>query len=158
MTKGVVRSIDALGRIVIPKEYRKVLGIQSNDRLELILDDSVIEIRKYDLNSEFIKIQNIYYKMLYSTYNGKVIFFDRENIYFYNKKKKLKTSLYFNNFDFYNEPIYIDNKLNFGDMFLDGYFIFPVLSNKNILGYVAVSTDKEEYNQIVFINKLINNC
>ena len=45
---GVVRPIDELGRIVIPMEFRKVLGISAKDQLEISLSGSTISIRKYD--------------------------------------------------------------------------------------------------------------
>lgn len=35
--KGLARRIDPLGRIVIPSEYRKVLGIEEYDNLEMFL-------------------------------------------------------------------------------------------------------------------------
>ena len=36
---GVVRKIDNLGRIVLPKELRRTLEINSNDPLEIYVDD-----------------------------------------------------------------------------------------------------------------------
>lgn len=35
---GIVRRIDDLGRIVIPKEIRRRMGIQENDALEMFVD------------------------------------------------------------------------------------------------------------------------
>ena len=37
---GIVRRIDELGRVVIPREIRKTLGIKEGDPLEIYLDDS----------------------------------------------------------------------------------------------------------------------
>lgn len=34
---GIVRNLDNLGRIVIPKEMRKVLEIKEKDHLEILL-------------------------------------------------------------------------------------------------------------------------
>ncbi len=45
MTTGIVRKIDDLGRIVIPAEMRRVLGIQEGDQLEITLDGNHVEIR-----------------------------------------------------------------------------------------------------------------
>ncbi len=45
--KGDMRAIDELGRIVIPKTFRKILGIESGDMLEMNLnDDGEIVITK----------------------------------------------------------------------------------------------------------------
>ncbi len=45
MTTGIVRKIDDLGRIVIPAEMRRVLGIKEGDELEITLDGNHVEIR-----------------------------------------------------------------------------------------------------------------
>ena len=44
---GIVRNIDELGRIVIPKEIRKCLEIETNDPLEISAVDGRIIIQKY---------------------------------------------------------------------------------------------------------------
>ena len=42
-TTGVIRRIDELGRIVIPKEIRKNLRIKNGDSLEIFLEsDNII--------------------------------------------------------------------------------------------------------------------
>ena len=43
---GIIRRIDSLGRIVIPKEIRKSLKIFENDMLEISLDNNVIKLQK----------------------------------------------------------------------------------------------------------------
>ena len=43
---GVVRRVDKLGRIVIPKEIRRNLKIREEDNLEIFIDsESIILIR-----------------------------------------------------------------------------------------------------------------
>ena len=44
---GVLRRLDDLGRIVVPKEYRKTMHLNENDPLEIILSDNQLIIRKY---------------------------------------------------------------------------------------------------------------
>lgn len=49
---GLIRSIDELGRLVIPMEFRKIIGIDTHDRLQqnLCIDESgeyVILVQKY---------------------------------------------------------------------------------------------------------------
>lgn len=44
---GIVRKIDDLGRIVIPKETRRVLGIKEGDSLEIFTEDENIILKKY---------------------------------------------------------------------------------------------------------------
>ena len=44
---GIVRKIDQLGRIVIPKELRNVLDVEEGTPLEIFMDDDKIILRKY---------------------------------------------------------------------------------------------------------------
>ena len=44
---GIVRHIDELGRIVVPKEMRRVLGIANGDPVEIKTDGDSIVISKY---------------------------------------------------------------------------------------------------------------
>ncbi len=47
---GIFRRMDALGRIVLPKELRKSLGIEVNDYLQIFLDEDQIVLRKSHLS------------------------------------------------------------------------------------------------------------
>jgi len=44
---GVVRKLDDLGRLVLPIELRRNLGIEEKDGLEIYVDDEKIILRKY---------------------------------------------------------------------------------------------------------------
>ena len=46
-TTGVIRRIDELGRIVIPKEIRKSLRIKNGESLEVYLDGDSIILKKF---------------------------------------------------------------------------------------------------------------
>ena len=45
---GIVRKVDPLGRIVIPKEIRKVMSINEGDPLEIVKDNNGILLKKYN--------------------------------------------------------------------------------------------------------------
>ncbi|MFC5603612.1 AbrB/MazE/SpoVT family DNA-binding domain-containing protein [Sporosarcina koreensis] len=44
---GIVRKVDELGRVVIPIELRRTLGIEQKDALEIYVDDDKIILKKY---------------------------------------------------------------------------------------------------------------
>ena len=44
---GIVRKIDELGRIVVPKELRTTLGINEKDPVEIFVDGEQIVLKKY---------------------------------------------------------------------------------------------------------------
>lgn len=58
---GIVRRIDDLGRVVIPKEIRITLHIKEGDPLEIYIDERGICLRKYDpvVGEDWEKIKNI---------------------------------------------------------------------------------------------------
>lgn len=45
MSTGIVRKIDDLGRVVIPAEMRRSLGVAEGDELEILLEGDHIAIR-----------------------------------------------------------------------------------------------------------------
>ena len=44
---GIVRKVDELGRIVLPIELRRTLGIEIRDPLEIYVDGESIILKKY---------------------------------------------------------------------------------------------------------------
>ncbi len=44
---GIVRKVDELGRIVLPIELRRIMGIAERDPLEIYVDGDTIVIKKY---------------------------------------------------------------------------------------------------------------
>ncbi|MEK4025594.1 MULTISPECIES: AbrB/MazE/SpoVT family DNA-binding domain-containing protein [Sporosarcina] len=47
---GIVRKVDHLGRIVIPKELRKSLQLDKGDPIEIFAEEDRIILRKYQVN------------------------------------------------------------------------------------------------------------
>ena len=45
---GIVRRIDELGRLVIPRELRRTLHIDERDPLEVFVDTDKIILKKYE--------------------------------------------------------------------------------------------------------------
>lgn len=55
-TNGIIRRIDDLGRIVIPREYRKALGIDVGDPMEICATGGgEILIKKVNTSGELVK-------------------------------------------------------------------------------------------------------
>lgn len=55
---GIVRKIDELGRIVIPKEIRKSQGWDNGTSMEIFMSDEGMVIRKYEANLENAELVN----------------------------------------------------------------------------------------------------
>jgi len=45
---GIVRKVDELGRVVLPIELRRTLGIEEKDALEIYVDREKIILKKYE--------------------------------------------------------------------------------------------------------------
>ena len=45
---GIVRPVDPLGRVVIPVELRRNMGIKTDDSLEVFVDGEYIMLKKYE--------------------------------------------------------------------------------------------------------------
>lgn len=50
---GIVRKIDELGRIVLPIELRRTLGISEKDSLEIYVDQDAVILKKYKSSCTF---------------------------------------------------------------------------------------------------------
>lgn len=45
---GIVRKLDPLGRIVLPKELRKTLKLEEKDPIEIFVEGDLIILKKYE--------------------------------------------------------------------------------------------------------------
>ena len=54
---GIVRRIDDLGRIVIPKEIRRNMGIREGEAMEIFLEDNYVCFKKYSSSEEDLAIK-----------------------------------------------------------------------------------------------------
>lgn len=50
---GIIRKMDALGRVVIPGELRRATGLQQGDDVEIYLEDGALVLRKFSPNCIF---------------------------------------------------------------------------------------------------------
>ena len=63
---GIVRRIDDLGRVVIPKEIRRTMRIREGDPLEIYTDaDGEVIFKKYSPIGELSSITGQYADVLY---------------------------------------------------------------------------------------------
>ena len=78
---GVVRRIDDLGRIVIPKEIRRSFRIREGDSLEIYSEGSEgITLKKYSQVENIEGFINQYVDAIYSTSKKEIIVTDKEKI------------------------------------------------------------------------------
>ena len=157
---GIVRKIDRLGRIVIPKEIRNTLRILDDDNLELLVDGETIILRKYSYIKNFTDVA----KNLLSSMNLKdetIILYDSKGAIINLGKYKNINNISFELLKYMN--IYKDTlssgKININDNLVlnINYYIKPILSNGKIIGVILLfSEDELDSKNINIINYIGN--
>lgn len=158
MISGIIRRIDDLGRIVVPKEIRRKLKIKVGEPLELsvIADDKFI-VKKYSAIKEILDIANDITKSVTHNTKKTCIITDTQKIIAiegeYKKEyldKEISSSLIDiiykrENYGSKNRiKICEDDKLNFSSQ-----YIIPIISNSNIVGsIILLSSEYENINDI----------
>ena len=79
-TTGVIRRIDDLGRIVIPKEIRKNLRISNGDYLEIFVDEDMIMLDKYSPMKSIGEVASKYCESFYQILKHNIIVTDRDKV------------------------------------------------------------------------------
>ena len=78
---GIVRRIDDLGRVVIPKEIRRTMRIREGDPLEIYTDrEGEVIFKKYSPIGELASFAAQYADTLHKTCNMSVIISDRDSV------------------------------------------------------------------------------
>ena len=140
---GITRRIDSLGRIVIPKEIRKVLRINDGELLELYSNEDLIFIKKHKvIKQEDLFLYN-YVKEISKILNCDVLLIDKESVVFssnslYTGKKLLNK----------------DNKILSNLILNNNLVISNVIPNGDLVGYLIFDKIKEE--DKILINNFSN--
>ena len=78
---GIVRRIDDLGRVVIPKEIRRTMRIREGDPLEIYTDrDGEVIFKKYSPMGEMVNFAAQLCETLYKTTGYPAVITDRDSI------------------------------------------------------------------------------
>lgn len=73
-TAGIVRRIDELGRIVIPKEMRRTMHLKEGDEMEILSSGDALTLRKYSSFESVLPIIRSAAKLLATATDSNVIF------------------------------------------------------------------------------------
>ena len=122
---GIVRRIDDLGRIVIPKEIRRTLKIREGDPLEIFLENDYVCFKRYSaLNSLDDKVLRIALTM--ATNSG------LRPIAIYDTVSKLHGTE--------NFPSYVPSEWERGNEpfeYSKTYGVYPITTDGERMGYVV---------------------
>ena len=150
---GVTRKIDELGRIVIPKEIRKNLGIRDGESLEIYTSDDSIILKKY---YEVKKLEDVCDKlceMIKNIYDVNILITDREKVVsssISNYKDKLLDKDLIELID--KRELLISDKLltkKIGNDEVIGYYtVVPIVASSDSLGLVIIVDEVKTYERL----------
>lgn len=79
-TTGVIRKIDELGRIVIPKEIRKTMRLNNGESIEIFTEEDSIILKKYSPIESLNEIVSKYVDIFQQVLRHNVIVTDQDRI------------------------------------------------------------------------------
>lgn len=163
---GIVRRIDDLGRVVIPKDIRRHLNICDGDPLEVYVDKGMVIYKKYSPLKQIDDIADDFAHVLKNNLNRPVIITDKDYIVATSwvSKREYLGQLISNeaqNIINNRQPYYFSGKNNIIKILNDkekGILILhPVLSNGDIVGAIVVIKDDDSIEPTELECKLVQN-
>lgn len=151
-TTGVVRRIDDLGRIVIPKELRRTLRIRDGESLEIFVENEMIALKKYSSMSDLKDISTDLVSTINQVILKDIIITDRDKVISISGNMKKR---YLNK----NISKYLEQKLNNRELIIEkhnheieiidgikekyAYVISPIIMNGDAVGNVIIFSENE---------------
>lgn len=157
---GVIRRIDELGRIVIPKEIRRNLGIRDGENVEIFTDNDSIILKKYYRMSTSSDLANSLCELINSEFNYKIMITDREKVIaakgfkedIINKNLSKELIAYIEEREIKEE----NKSIIFDNIEIVGNFVFiPIISLNDSIGLVILYNE-EKLTSEVSIGKLVS--
>lgn len=150
---GIIRRIDDLGRVVIPKEIRKNLRIKEGDNLEIFVVNEDIILKKYSMMNKINDLAQELTDAIYTFMKHSIFITDTDQVVAASgplKKKYLNKNIS----DFITESIKRRDKilenhfkeLNFvGDeKFTCSYVMSTILVNGEATGMILIISEEEK--------------
>lgn len=168
---GVIRRIDELGRIVIPKEIRKTLRIKEGENLEIYIDENEnIILKKYSFMNKIDDLAQDFTDSIYAQYKHDIFIMDCDHIIAASGKKKKdylgkslseEISEYITRRE--NRLETMKKEINIVDQkeVVGSYAFSPIIVSGDVAGMVFIFSDEdsireEEYRMIQIASGLLS--
>ncbi len=133
-TTGIIRRIDELGRIVIPKEIRKNMRIKNGESLEIFVDEDSIVLKKYSPMESLETVAEKYVETFNQVLKHNIIVTDRDKVIAVAGSLKKK---YFGK----NISNFTERSIDRRDSFVERQKkIFEIIDNEEEFGYYSFSS------------------
>ncbi len=155
---GIIRKIDELGRIVIPKEMRNSLNIKTGDDIEIKVLENQICLKKHSVLYDKVDLLNKYINNLKEFLEGKIYITDKERVItngdLYNLQFNQKISNILN--DRTNYLSQAEETMEFERISQKGYYyILPIIKNSDNYGLIIIFNEKEINDKSIMIGKVL---
>lgn len=121
---GIVRRVDDLGRVVIPKEIRRSLKIREGDPLEIFLEKDCVCFQRYSaLGSLSEEVMRVAQDMAQRTFKHQIAIYDRDN--------KVSGP------DSYSSYVDVSWESNRTPFKYKGMGVYPIVSDGELCGYIC---------------------
>lgn len=156
-TTGIIRKIDELGRIVLPKELRKCLNINPGDDFQITIESEKIILEKYsrlqNIETELINLINCFSSItkseIYIIINNKIVNRTNETISREIQNIIQERKIFCKDT---NQELKISNNI----ISKNKIVINPIILNSDILGTIII-TDNDNLDNLISISKIIEN-
>lgn len=159
---GLVRKIDELGRIVIPKEIRRNLAIKDGEEMEIYIDENSIILKKFQRLLSFKELVRDYVNIFNKIIPISLLITDRESIILVNKNeykdiehKKISSNLS-KIFDERKDGVGLNLNVSENIVIKGFFYIKPIILNTDLVGSIICVSDKEIDKQEKLIVDLID--
>lgn len=160
---GVVRRVDDLGRIVIPKEIRRTLRIRDGEALEIFVDSEMIALKKFSKMTDMSDVAKELVEIINNNINKTVLITDRDK--FIAASGTLKKNYIDKNISKFLENVMSDRKylvensmhpIELIDNLKESlsYVIYPIIMNGDAVGLVLAISNNGDIGQLE--EKLVN--
>ena len=141
---GIVRRLDDLGRLVIPKEIRKQYRLKEGDSIEFFIDHDQIIIQKFDVMSKHMEEIEIMCDTLHAMYQNTVLFIQEE--WLQKKEIALKDS-FLEECHIHRKKLFEEMRVFEGDPNAYQGLIYPINAFGDWYGAFVIIYDKREQTQ-----------
>lgn len=140
---GVIRKIDELGRIVVPKEIRKNLNIRNGEDVQIYVEEDKIILKKYQKMGS-IKENAQKYLNLFNKVSNEILVTDREKIIASSSQIYLNKGIDSKIISLINDRRQeIGRSLRFDNENVDKYYlVVPIIVDADAIGALILLSNK----------------
>lgn len=159
---GVIRKIDNLGRIVVPKEIRKNLNIHNGDDVQIFIEEDKIVLKKYQKMFSIKESVQMYLDVVSKFVKGDIYVTDKEKVIASSNKKYLNDLIDSKVISLINDRRQdTGHTLTIGNSKLDLFYsVNPIIVDADAIGSIILmnSSDIQELDKVVIsiLNSILN--